>query len=280
MIKYLVCIALFGLFLSIMFFFRNGKFFVSRTIPKKISDFKNTDKVLSFKAEKEIYLIKKGADYFLIKENFSVEKWYSYKLMTGLVVAMISFMMAMFFGAPAVAGIPIIVGGFIVGFFFLDMLLYSMNKSSNEKILSDVMEMSRAVLYGNRSGQYVADALISACTVVENERLKIALIRVKIGLESAKSVFAVLDELESHFDSAEISTFCTVIRSLQMTGRANDALDTLKASIARQQEADNARRVKHLESKTQIACLMVFGGVICIMIYLLAAFVMEVVSAF
>ena len=95
MVKYLVYIALFGLFLSIMFFFRNGKFFASRTIPKKISDFKNTDKVLSFKAEKEIYLIKKGADYFLIKENFSVEKWYSYKLMTGLVVAMISFMMAM-----------------------------------------------------------------------------------------------------------------------------------------------------------------------------------------
>ena len=73
MVKYLVCIALFCLFLSIMFFFRNGKFFVSRTIPKKISDFKNTDKVLSFKAEKEIYLIKKGADYFLIKENFSVD---------------------------------------------------------------------------------------------------------------------------------------------------------------------------------------------------------------
>lgn len=67
---------------------------------------------------------------------------------------------------------------------FLDLILRLKNKASNDEMMPDIMEMSRSVLYGKRGGQYIADALKDSVIVVENKRLKTALLRLRNDLES------------------------------------------------------------------------------------------------
>ena len=70
------------------------------------------------------------------------------------------------------------------------------------------------------------------------------------NLDSGVSLNDCLDELEMSFVNGEISSFCTVIKSLQATGQVNEALRTLENNIEREQVSVNKRRCLILEHKT------------------------------
>ena len=54
-------------------------------------------------------------------------------------------------------------------------------------MMADICEMSRSVLYGKKGGQYIIDAIKDAVLVVENKRLKMAMIRMKTDLDAGRS---------------------------------------------------------------------------------------------
>ena len=61
------------------------------------------------------------------------------------------------------------------------------------------------------------------------------------NLDSGISLNECLDDLEMSFSNGEISSFCTVIKSLQSTGQVNEALRTLENNIEREQVSVNKR---------------------------------------
>ena len=155
----------------------------------------------------------------------------------------------------------------VIGFFALDFILRLQNKSSNDEMLSDIMEMSRSVLYGKRGGQYIVDALKDAVIVVENKRLKTALMNLRNNLDSGISLNECLDDLEMSFSNGEISSFCTVIKSLQSTGQVNEALRTLENNIEREQVSVNKRRCLILEHKTMMYVIFIAMDLMLMILY-------------
>jgi Flp pilus assembly protein TadB len=258
---------------------REGWSFTQRFAAKAAKEWNENEKRLDRLQAKDITLRKKGVDYFLIKDNFSCEKWYEYKALSALIGAIILFG-GMSVSVSRTAAIPAGVVGAVVGWFMLDIILNAENKSSNDKMLSDIMEVSRSILYGNRSGQYIADSLKNACTIVENDRLKTTLIQMRIHLESGANLRDALSELASHFDNPEIDALCTVIRSLQETGQANDALDTLKENVQREQKTVNEASVNHIRSKMQMACFACFTGSIIGFMYIMIQFLQNAMTEF
>ena len=103
----------------------------------------------------------------------------------------------------------------MIAWFFLDIYLVLEDKQSKEAMMADICEMSRSVLYGKKGGQYIIDAIKDAVLVVENKRLKMAMIRMKTDLDAGRSLDEALSDFELSFSSIEIASFCTVIRSLQ-----------------------------------------------------------------
>ncbi len=191
----------------------------SKEAMKQIKKMQNSSVVRNFVADKQIQLKKMGAG-ILLKDQMTVSQWYLYKmLMAGLFFCICLFITDGVFHAKAAAPISIVAA--VMGWFFLDFVLRSLNKSSNEDMMDDIMEMSRSVLYGKRGGQYIADALKDSVMVVENKRLKTALIQLRNDLDSGKSLDDCLQELEMSFSNGEISSFCTVIKSLQSTGQVD-----------------------------------------------------------
>lgn len=232
---------------------------------KQIKKIKNSRVVTRFILEKQIWLKKMGASIFL-RDQLTVSQWYLAKVLMSLLLGGIAFFVAgPIFKSDAAKMIAVVVG--FIGFFLLDFVLRLQNKSSNDEMLSDIMEMSRSVLYGKKGGQYIVDALKDAVIVVENKRLKTALMNLRNNLDSGVSLNDCLDELEMSFANGEISSFCTVIKSLQATGQVNEALRTLENNIEREQVSVNKRRCLILEHKTMMYVIFIAMDLMLMIMY-------------
>ena len=244
---------------------------------KKADQVKNSKGFRNFVARKQLNLKKSGADIFL-SDGITVSQWYLYKAIIAAVCALIALMIAKLVGSGASEMIAAAVG--IIGWFFLDLYLRFSNKSSNDEMMADICEMSRSVLYGKRGGQYIADALKDAVLVVENKRLKTALIKLRNDLDSNMSMDEALEEFERNFSNGEISAFCTVIKSLQSTGQVDEALNTLESNIEREQVGVNKRRCVILENKTMMYVMMIAFDILAVILYCIIMKLLDMQIAF
>ena len=258
-------------------------YLISGTTPakeakKQIEKIKNSQGFIRFIYDKQIQLKKMGAGV-LLKDHMTVSQWYLYKtLMAGLFGLIAFFISAGVFKSDMAK--PISFMAAFVGWFFLDLFIRLKNKASNDEMMPDIMEMSRSVLYGKRGGQYIADALKDSVIVVENKRLKTALLRLRNDLESGLSLDECLDELELSFSNGEISSFCTVIKSLQSTGQVDEALRTLENNIEREQASVNKRRCMILEHKTMMYVIFIAMDLMAMILYCIIMKLLELQIGF
>lgn len=245
---------------------------------KTIGKIKHSSVLTKFVAEKQIELKKMGAGV-LLKDQMTVSQWYMFKALMATTFGMIVFFIVSgIMDSPV--GKPLTVIAAVAGWFFLDLLLRLQNKSSNDEMMPDIMEMSRSVLYGKRGGQYIADALKDSVIVVENKRLKTALMKLRNELDSGRSLDSCLDELEMSFSNGEISSFCTVIKSLQSTGQVDEALRTLENNIEREQVSVNKKRCIMLEHKTMIYVIFIAMDILAMILYCIIIKLLELQLGF
>ncbi len=245
---------------------------------KQIKKVKEAKGFREFMLKKQIALKKHGADVFL-SDGITVGQWYLYKTMIGAVFAFIALLITKGFMNSNLSPVITVLAG-AEGWLFLDMYLRIANKSSNDEMMADICEMSRSVLYGKRGGQYIADALKDAVVVVENKRLKTALIKMRNDLEGGKAINDCLDDLELSFSNGEISAFCTVIKSLQTTGQVDESLKTLENNIEREQAGVNKRRLVILENKTMMYVMMIAFDILGVILYCIIMKLLEMQIAF
>ena len=279
MVEIFICILIFALLFSA---FQGLAMIKMETTPykeaiKKLNEAKDNRHVREFVARKQIQLKKLGADVFL-KDQITVSQWYIYKLIWSVAFVFVTIFLSKVFTGE-VAFVVVFFAG-VAGFFFMDLYLRMRNKSSNEEMMTDIVEMSRSVLYGKRGGQYITDALKDSVIVVENKRLKLALIRLSNNLDSGMSIDECLQELELSFSSGEISAFCTVIKSLQSTGQVDESLKVLENNIEREQVSVNKRRCVVLENKTMMYVMMVAFDILGLILYCVIMKLLDMQIAF
>ncbi len=270
-------------FAAVFIFFQTIALLALHTTPKEearkqLKKVKEAKGFQEFIYGKQIRLKKLGADVFL-SDGITVGHWYLYKTVFAGVFAIIAFFISKGVIHSDMAPVVTALAG-IIGFVFLDLYLKLVNKSSNEEMMADICEMSRSVLYGKRGGQYIADALRDAVVVVENKRLKMALIRLKNNIDGGMALDESLDELELSFDNGEISAFCTVIKSLQSTGQVDESLKTLESNIEREQIGVNKRRCVILENKTMMYVMMIAFDILGVILYCIIMKLLEMQIAF
>ena len=245
---------------------------------KKLAKVKSSSVVTKFVSEKQIELKKMGAGV-LLKDQMTVSQWYMFKALMAAAFGFISYFILC--GVMELSVGKYITGiAAVAGWFFLDLLLRLQNKASNDEMMPDICEMSRSVLYGKRGGQYIADALKDSVIVVENKRLKTALMKLRSELDSGCSLDSCLDELEMSFSNGEISAFCTVIKSLQSTGQVDEALRTLESNIEREQVSVNKKRCMLLEKKTMMYVIFIAMDILAMILYCIIVKLVELTAAF
>ena len=279
MIEIFICIVIFALLFSA---FQGIAMIKMNTTPfreaiKRLNETKDNRHIRDFVANKQIKLKKLGADVFL-KNQITVSQWYIYKFTWAMAFAFVTMFLMKLFTGKITFAVVFLVG--VAGFLFMDLFLRVKNKSSNEEMITDIMEMSRSVLYGKRGGQYITDALKDSVIVVENKRLKLALIRLSNNLDSGMSIDECLQELELSFSSGEISAFCTVIKSLQSTGQVDESLKILENNIEREQVSVNKKRCVILENRTMMYVMMVAFDILGLILYCVIMKLLDMQIAF
>lgn len=245
---------------------------------KKLEDLKNGRRFQEFILRKQIYLKRSGADIF-IRDGILLSQWYLYKTLFAFVTGVIAYLITVkVFNLSA--GYLITATLSFLAWFFLDIYLKSENKQSNETMMPDICEMSRSVLYGKRGGQYITDAIKDACIVVENKRLKMAMIKLRSNLDAGRSLDESLDEFELSFTTPQIASFCTVIKSLQTTGHVEEALRTLENNIERGQAGVNKRKCIVLENKTVVYVLLIAFDLLIMILYCIIMKLLDMQIAF
>lgn len=279
LIGFLVAVLFVAVFVSV----QGVVFLLKGTTPAKeaannMKKIKHSSIVTRFMLEKQLSLKKMGAG-ILLKDQMTVSQWYLYKsLMAGLFGMICGFIAGGVIQTEIAKPLTIFV--VVIGWLFLDIILRVQNKSSNDEMMPDIMEMSRSVLYAKRGGQYISDAIKDAVVVVENKRLKTALMRLRNDLDAGKNLEDCLQELEISFSNAEISSFCTVIKSLQSTGQVDEALKTLENNIEREQVSVNKRRCLILEQKTMMYVIFIAVDILAIIMYCIIMKLLEMQIGF
>lgn len=279
MIVFLVAV----LFVALFVFAQGVVYLIKGTTPareasKKMERVKNSSFVTRFVIEKQLTLRKMGAGV-LLKDQMTVSQWYLYK---GLMAGLFGLIVAFIAGGVLRLGVakPLTIVVAVIGWFFLDIFLRVTNKSSNDEMMPDIMEMSRSVLYAKRGGQYIADALKDAVIVVENKRLKTALMQLRNDMDSGRNLDECLQEMEMSFSNGEISSFCTVIKSLQTTGQVDEALRTLENNIEREQISVNKRRCLILEHKTMLYVILIAMDILAMILFCIVMKLLELQIGF
>ena len=245
---------------------------------EKLDSIKNSNGVQKWVLEKQIKLKRMGADMF-VKDGILVSQWYLYKALFAVLLGGISYIvLELILKKDYGALIAILIG--CVSFFFLDFYLSLENKQSNEEMMADICEMSRCVLYGKRGGQYIIDAIKDSVLVVENKRLKMAMIKLRSNLDAGRSLEEALNEFELSFTTPEIASFCTVIKSLQTTGHVEEALKTLENNIERGQAGVNKRKCIVLENKTMLYVLLIAFDLLLMILYCIIMKLLDMQIAF
>ena len=225
----------------------------------------NSKTVKTYVYRKQIWLKKHGADVFL-QDGILVSRWYLYKFVLASMTESITYLIAVTI-CKNPAGVLITVLCTIAVWFFLDLYLILEDKQSNEAMMADICEMSRSVLYGKKGGQYIIDAIKDAVMVVNNKRLKMAMIRMTADLNTGRSLDEALTDFEMSFSGVEIDSFCTVIRSLQSTGHVEEALKSLENNIERGQAGVNKRQCIVLENKTLAYVMLIAFDLLIMILY-------------
>lgn len=104
--------------------------------------------------------------------------------------------------------------------------------------------------------------------------------KLRTDMESGLSLNECLDELELSFSNAEISAFCTVIKSLQTTGQVDEALKTLERNIEREQISVNKRRCMILEQKTMMYVIFIALDLMAMILYCIVMKLLEMQIGF
>ena len=104
--------------------------------------------------------------------------------------------------------------------------------------------------------------------------------RLRNDLDSGRSLDECLEELEMSFSNGEISSFCTVIKSLQATGQVDEALTTLENSIEREQISVNKRRCTILEQKTMMYVIFIAVDILAMILYCIIMKLLELQIGF
>lgn len=225
----------------------------------------NSKTVKTYVYRKQIWLKKHGADVFL-QDGILVSRWYLYKFVLASMTESITYLIAVTI-CKNPAGVLITVLCTVAAWFFLDLYLILEDKQSNEAMMADICEMSRSVLYGKKGGQYIIDAIKDAVMVVNNKRLKMAMIRMTADLNTGRSLDEALTDFEMSFSGVEIASFCTVIRSLQSTGHVEEALKSLENNIERGQAGVNKRQCIVLENKTLAYVMLIAFDLLIMILY-------------
>lgn len=160
----------------------------------------------------------------------------------------------------------------VAGFFLPDLLMKEMNKSDNEKMLDDIICIYSTLKIYTTSSQHMTDALIKCQRLVENGRLKEALLELNNNILSGKiTTEDSIDLFNSRFCNNNIDNLCIIIKQALRTGHSAEILSDISKQIEGSISIRTLKRKEMAKRKMTMIQVIFFVSIGAIALYIVGA---------
>lgn len=168
----------------------------------------------------------------------------------------------------------------IVGFFAPDIVVRVINDVDNDEMMSDIKAIFDTLKIQTKSGVYLSYSLCECYMIVENPRLKRALLDMTSDIIAKNQIEPAVNEFNSKFENPYIDTLCvTIIQSME-SGKSAQILEDLSTQISDMQRAVNIKEKEALDRKVQLFEILIFTGLVGMLIYVMGLSVFNQMMTF
>lgn len=206
-----------------------------------------------------------GLMHLLHDYNIDAATFVIVKVVTGLLLGALG---QSFVGNP-LAKLAIFVVGVIVGFFIPDFIIKENNKSDNDAMLDDIINVYTMLKIHATSGVYITDSLIECQRAVANPRLKESFTELNNNILSRKiTIEEAVDLFNSRFESDHIDNLSVIIKQSLKTGRSSEVLTDISKQIEDTNRLRAERQKEKMRKKMTIMQVVFFIIITIIALYL------------
>ena len=159
--------------------------------------------------------------------------------------------------------------GFVAVYLFVPIYFKEQDGNDNEEMLQDIAQMNSVVALQVKNGVQLSKVIYECYRIVEQPRLKQALLEFSIDLEHLGNVEDAAVAFRKKFNNQHTESFSKILEEISETGISAEFFDDLAASIDRINEAVAIREEQRAERVASIFQLILFLGPILIVFYLL-----------
>lgn len=157
--------------------------------------------------------------------------------------------------------------GAILGWMAIDFIVNQSDISDNKKMLEDIKTIYDTIRIQVKAGVYITQVLTDCYLVVENKRLKKALLELTSDLVAKNDVRDSLEDFKEKFNNEYINTLVTVIEQSMQTGQSVKMFDDIRTQIEDIDMAMMLAEQNRIKSIILVVQFLVYGAIILLAIY-------------
>lgn len=181
------------------------------------------------------------------------------------------------FGIGTRINIFVAVALMMLGYQLPSILLLSLNKSDNVKMIPQMQGLYNALQEQVKAGVYVTDALTECYRGIEKGRLRIALEELS-GDIMLKILFEAMGRFQSKFDNSSIDALTVILVQAQESGQSADLLSDMSEQIKDMQAVALLKKKERLNRMGTFCIMGILSVIIAVILYAFATSMFNTVS--
>lgn len=160
------------------------------------------------------------------------------------------------------------------------MFLNYLNKSDNEKMLTDIKLVYNSLAIQIRAGISMSDALLECYGCARQKRFRKALMDLSSDIVMKSDIFDALESFQSKFDNRYIDSLCiTVLQALE-SGQAVELLADISEQIKDMEASVLERRKGKLDRSVTFYQLGILGAILAVILYACVRYMLSAATNF
>lgn len=216
----------------------------------------------------QIYLSRSGANYILKRVIDPVE-FVLLKLIVGVILGITVFIFTGYIGG--------IIAG-IVGYVLPNVILNIANDRDNDMFLADIRGVYETLKIKTESGMFLTTSIRQCYKVVENKRLKKALLELSGELGTTGNVKDAVDLFQMKFKNRYIDQLCVTMRQSFDSGSTLNAITDMSNSLSDIQKAIELDAKNRLEKEVMFTQLLILSAIMVMILCVIMLKMGEITS--
>lgn len=205
----------------------------------------------------QIYLSRIGVNYMMKRVVDPVEFLLA-KYMITIMLGFVGFTIYKLVG---------MVVGVLIGFNFLNVIFSMSNRKDNDNILADIRSIYDTLKIKTESGVFLTQSIRQCYKVVENKRLKDALLTLSSELSTTNNIKNAVDTFQMKFKNRYIDQLCVTIRQSYESGSTINNITDISNNLNNMQKAIEISEKSKLETDILISQVLLLCEILIVILY-------------